>query len=319
MAAGKGASIRFSTALLPERDRVGIWREVLGRSALRLDIEAIASVPFFAEVSIDASDDFAIASVKASGTHERRTRELLADGNSGFGLVINLAGPFLTSHRGRDAVLAEGDGMLLSMAEPGAYMRPVLGQSIALTVSRSALAALVPNADDALGMLLPADRDAVKVLRAYLCAIREIGAPDSSHVQRAMTDHLCDLVALALGAKGEAGEFARGRGLRAGRFAAVKADVRRNLGKRDLALAEIACRHGVTTRYIQRLFEADGATFSEYLLERRLDAAHKMLGNPRWSHWKISSIAFDVGFGDLSYFNRTFRRRYGAPPSDMRR
>jgi AraC-like DNA-binding protein len=25
-----------------------------------------------------------------------------------------------------------------------------------------------------------------------------------------------------------------------------------------------------------------------------------------------------VGFGDLSYFNRTFRRRYAATPSDIR-
>jgi AraC-like DNA-binding protein len=32
----------------------------------------------------------------------------------------------------------------------------------------------------------------------------------------------------------------------------------------------------------------------------------------------VSSVAFEVGFGDLSYFNRTFRRRFGATPSDVR-
>ena len=32
----------------------------------------------------------------------------------------------------------------------------------------------------------------------------------------------------------------------------------------------------------------------------------------------VTDIAFDVGFGDLSYFNRTFRRRYGMTPSDLR-
>jgi AraC-like DNA-binding protein len=32
----------------------------------------------------------------------------------------------------------------------------------------------------------------------------------------------------------------------------------------------------------------------------------------------ISSIAYDVGFGDLSYFNRVFRRQYNATPSDIR-
>src|SRR5262249_44100849 len=32
----------------------------------------------------------------------------------------------------------------------------------------------------------------------------------------------------------------------------------------------------------------------------------------------ITSVAFDAGFGDLSYFNRTFRRRFGDTPSGVR-
>ena len=32
----------------------------------------------------------------------------------------------------------------------------------------------------------------------------------------------------------------------------------------------------------------------------------------------VSSIAYDLGFGDVSYFNRVFRRLYGATPSDVR-
>ena len=32
----------------------------------------------------------------------------------------------------------------------------------------------------------------------------------------------------------------------------------------------------------------------------------------------ISTIAFESGFGDLSYFNHVFRRCYGATPSDIR-
>ncbi|MEN3383321.1 MAG: hypothetical protein V7608_3365, partial [Hyphomicrobiales bacterium] len=39
---------------------------------------------------------------------------------------------------------------------------------------------------------------------------------------------------------------------------------------------------------------------------------------PRYAGQKISAIAFDAGFGDLSYFNRAFRRRYGAAPSEVR-
>ena len=50
----------------------------------------------------------------------------------------------------------------------------------------------------------------------------------------------------------------------------------------------------------------------------RLARAHRMLTDPRHVGRPVSAIAFDVGFGDLSHFNRTFRRRYGATPSDVR-
>jgi AraC-like DNA-binding protein len=43
-----------------------------------------------------------------------------------------------------------------------------------------------------------------------------------------------------------------------------------------------------------------------------------MLSDPRYTASTISTIAFDAGFADLSYFNRAFRRRYGLTPSDIR-
>jgi len=43
-----------------------------------------------------------------------------------------------------------------------------------------------------------------------------------------------------------------------------------------------------------------------------------MLTDPRWAERSIASIAFDAGFGDLSYFNKMFKRLYDATPSDVR-
>jgi AraC-like DNA-binding protein len=53
--------------------------------------------------------------------------------------------------------------------------------------------------------------------------------------------------------------------------------------------------------------ESDGTSFSEYVLNQRLENAHRMLSDERFAGRSISQIA-DIGFGDLSYFNRTFRR-----------
>jgi AraC-like DNA-binding protein len=42
-----------------------------------------------------------------------------------------------------------------------------------------------------------------------------------------------------------------------------------------------------------------------------------MLRDPRFAGSPIGWIAAEAGFGDLSYFNRAFCRRYSAAPSDV--
>lgn len=111
---------------------------------------------------------------------------------------------------------------------------------------------------------------------------------------------------------------AEARGTRAARLSAIKADVGERLACPELTVGAVAGRHGITPRYVQRLFGQEGTTFSEFVLVQRLIQAHRMLGDPLCARWSIAAIAFEAGFGDLSYFNRSFRRRYAASPSDVR-
>jgi len=43
-----------------------------------------------------------------------------------------------------------------------------------------------------------------------------------------------------------------------------------------------------------------------------------MLTDASLASHSISEIAHRSGFNDISYFNRTFRRAFGASPSDVR-
>jgi AraC-like DNA-binding protein len=74
----------------------------------------------------------------------------------------------------------------------------------------------------------------------------------------------------------------------------------------------------LSPRYIHMLFEGEGTTFSTFVREQRLLHARNMLRSPRYGGQAISSIAFAAGFGDLSHFNRSFRRRFGASPTELR-
>jgi AraC-like DNA-binding protein len=92
----------------------------------------------------------------------------------------------------------------------------------------------------------------------------------------------------------------------------------RRLSAPDLSVTEVARRHGVSVRYQQKLFERSGTTFTQFVLEQRLLAARRKLTSPLDRTRSISEIAYACGFGDVSHFNHTFRRRFGVVPSDVR-
>jgi len=129
---------------------------------------------------------------------------------------------------------------------------------------------------------------------------------------------IADGIALMAGATREATEAGNAGRLRAARLHAIKQDIERWLDRPDLSVVALAARHCCTPRQVQRLFEREGTTFTAYVHAQRVGRACRLLSDPRRRADKISVVASDCGFSDVSYFNRVFRRRYGMAPSDVR-
>jgi acetamidase/formamidase/AraC-like DNA-binding protein len=91
------------------------------------------------------------------------------------------------------------------------------------------------------------------------------------------------------------------------------------LGDPQATLSSIAAEAGVSTRYLQKLFESAGESFSHYLRLRRLERCRSDLINPLYSHLTISDICFRWSFNDAAHFSRTFRQQYGVSPREYRR
>ena len=156
------------------------------------------------------------------------------------------------------------------------------------------------------------------MLSSYIASVIHGDAIANPELRRLASIHIQDLVALTIGATRDVAAIAEGRGLKAARLSAIKADAVANLGRGDLSIDTISSRHRLSPRYVQRLFEQEGGSFTAFVLERRLARARSLLTNLQIADRPISAIAFEVGFNDLSYFNRAFRRRYGVTPTGMR-
>ena len=306
----------FSTDAFPERERVSAWREIFGRTVVNLDIEPLNPNGFCAEATVCQLPGLGI--LFGSNVAQRATLppELIKHDDLSF-----MAAPtcqWTASQLGRNPVLGPGDGVLMSNADVGSL---TLGSECRFTtfcVPRAAIAPLVPDLAAAFARRIPAGNAALRLLVSYLASAFDIEALVAPELQQLAVAHVHDLLALALGATRDAVAIAAGRGVRAARLRAAKAFILRHLGRHDVSAATVAAHLGVTPRYVHMLFETEDASLSEYMLAQRLALARRMLTDPRYSGRPISAIAFDVGFGDLSYFNRTFRRRFGGTPSEVR-
>ncbi|MPZ39228.1 MAG: helix-turn-helix domain-containing protein [Rhizobiales bacterium] len=252
----------------------------------------------------------------SSGVSIQRTRDLLC--NDDVVLYIQEAGQRTVSQLGREATVGAGNGLLWSNADVSTVVMPEPVQFVHICVPRKFMLALAPGLEDAFVRPLPPNAGVLRLLLSYIDVLEDEDTTKTPELQRVVAMHIHDLCALAIGATRDAAEIAKGRGLRVARLRAIKTDIIRNLRDGDVSVAALARRHGVTTRFIQRLFESDGTTLSKFVLGQRLTQAYRMLADPGQSQRMIGTLAFEVGFGDLSTFNREFRRHYGATPSDVR-
>jgi len=232
---------------------------------------------------------------------------------------INVTGLSLARQDRREVAIGAGDAVAIDL-DGGAFTvaRPGPCRLIGVRVPRRAVRGGIAGPGQPL-RIVPTETAALQLLTRYLRSILGGTVPSSAQLTDALVTHLAELIELSLLAPGPGGLPARDPGVRAARLSAIKADIDRHLTDGSLTAAALAARHGITVRYLHKLFEADSMTYSQYVLDQRLALAYRRLRHPRFAGHTVSAIAHDAGFGDLSYFNRTFRRRYSLTPSDARR
>ena len=310
--------VRISTQDIPESKRLATWREVYGRGIASVDIDPIGDAPFHADVTFSMVPDAHIASGSRSAAHYRVTRELVGRGRDGIAISLLRSGAASATQFGKELLSGVGSASVLSSDAPSTSTLYSDGSFITLGLSRSPIAALVPNLSSAFGRPIPSENRALRLLTRYLDIVQAGDELANREIAHSVSTHIFDLAALALGARGDSADMAKQRGARAARFAAIRSDILGRLGHDDLSAEGIAASHGISSRYLRKLFEEEGSSFSSFVLAERLIGARRMVVDRYYSHLTIAQIAHENGFGDISYFNRAFRRQFGTTPTDFR-
>jgi AraC-like DNA-binding protein len=188
-----------------------------------------------------------------------------------------------------------------------------------ISLPRSSLPHLVTDADSLIALPFDPNQPALRLLQRYVeILLGPDGIDDDPLLAVHIETTLLDLIALALGAGRDAADMAAMRGLRAARLQTVLTEIKAGCADPAFSAHDVARRLGLSPRYIQDLLQESGASFSERVLELRLQKARAMLASLRYRHAQISQIAYACGFNQVPYFNRCFRRRFGAAPTEYR-
>lgn len=135
----------------------------------------------------------------------------------------------------------------------------------------------------------------------------------------ALAHSLSDLLPTFLRPQNEVtSELGSGSATKAATLHRLCQTIERRLDDPDLTPAKIASVEGISERYLQKLFEGTGSSFTNYLRERRLQRTSADLSNPAEADHSISEIAFRAGFNDSAHFSRVFRQRFGLSPREFR-
>jgi|SRR5579871_6297739 len=310
--------VRWAFDDMPERERPTLLRECLARAGVHYEFRAVGDAPFHVDLAMNALPGLMVVMGDLHASRRSGARELAAETRDDATLLVNLRGAHRIEQGRHDITLGEGEAAFTSCSDVSIMTHSGASQMLGLRFPKAGLAPLVEGFEDCWAQRIPRELPALGLLRSYLPLVWDEQAKAGPDLQRSLVTHVYDLLAVTMGATRDTAGIARERGFHAARLHAVKQDIERHLDQPDLSVGMVAQRHGCTPRFVQRLFESDGTTFTEYVLAQRLASAYDLLGDPQRGADKISTVALDCGFGDVSYFNRAFRRHYGAAPSDVR-
>jgi AraC-like DNA-binding protein len=308
----------MSTASIPVGERLAAWRRAYIETFIPCHIESNSDEPFWSELASMPVGPVILGSVSGSPKTcyvEKSAAERCADG-----LTIEMIwrGEKTCSQGQRSSEATAGEAFVYYNRLPSTEVSHVATEIRTIKIADAAIRGRFGDTERFSGVKLSSQIPELRILANYVQSLGFVGDLAEAPVREMVGGHVIDLVAAALARID--GKKSRGdlHCIKAARLAAIRRLVEGAFTEPTFDTRHAAQRLGISERYIQKLFEETGVTFSDYVTERRLRDARDKLLDQQLHDRKIQEIAWSAGFSDVSNFNRLFRRRFGEKPSALR-
>lgn len=166
---------------------------------------------------------------------------------------------------------------------------------------------------------LPADNGTTRIFSGMLASLSDILGQAQPEQLRPVELALPEFLLASLLDNAPPRALGGAAGVRAALLERIFQTIEMRLSDPNLNYQAVAKEHGISPRYLQKLFESIDDSFSHYVKVRRLERCRLDLRSPLSAQRSISDILFQWGFNDSASFSRAFREQYGMSPREYRR
>lgn len=165
---------------------------------------------------------------------------------------------------------------------------------------------------------LRADRGVNLMFSSLLTAL-SISINDLRHDQlRPIELSLTEFILTCLTDDGDSPVIGCGDKARSMRLHSICQTIETLLDDGNLNPLKVAEMHGVSLRYLQKMFTYNDNTFTNYVRTRRLERCRSDLISPIYAQMSVTEICFRWGFNGSPHFSRSFKAKYGVSPREYR-
>ncbi|WP_404900449.1 helix-turn-helix domain-containing protein [Priestia filamentosa] len=302
-----------------EQKRFSYWRDMICDVFVQLDASQLSRQTFTGRMKVGSLNDIQISEVWADPQLVVRSNHQIQKSREDYFLVsLQTAGQGYIEQDQRKAGLQPSDFVLYDSTRPYRLHFEQPFQQIVFQFPRSLLLARCGEAEQMTSVLIPGTQHPVSsmvstLLRTVASSYLHLDSITQLRVAETTLDLLATTLSTISGVKlNEVHSMANLYRARARVFISA------HLANSNLTPSLVAASQGISTRYLHKLFEAEGQSVATFIREQRLKQCRLDFGDPKQIQYTVMDIAFKWGFNDAAHFSRVFKRRFGVNPAEYR-
>lgn len=307
----------LSTDEVAAKERASYWIDLICDVFVQLDCSDVAP-DFYGTIINEPLGSLQLSEVIANKQLVQRSRRRLARSDEDYFLVsLQLAGRGVVRQDDRTAIIDPGDFALYDATRTYTLDFQKDFRQLVLRAPRSLLTERLDFPERCTATRIAGSTGMGRVASELLRAVAREAPKLLPHEIERMSHTLIDVFAAAFG-HSLVGQPLSVTSHCAAQLVRIKMFIEDHLRDPELSLEKIAVAHGISTRYLSKLFESTDSSVARLIWERRLERIARDLRDPDLAAHSVSRIAFSWGYNNMSHFSRAFKARFGVSPRARR-